>query len=210
MTDPIPPAPDALRTVRAPDGLLDAVLDAVGLSDRYIIRPSAIGDVLVSYNQRGVSTVAPVAAGADTIKIEQEFAKRFGRPLRADPAPAAAFVRKVDRALAGERVKLDYDLRDVSEFGRAVLAKALEIPSGQVRPYGWIASEIGRPKAVRAVGSALGRNPVPLLIPCHRVVRTDGRIGDYAFGPPAKRALLRAEGIDPVELEQLAKRRRLA
>jgi O-6-methylguanine DNA methyltransferase len=77
------------------------------------------------------------------------------------------------------------------------LIKAREIPAGQVRPYGWIASEIGRPKAVRAVGTALGRNPVPLLIPCHRVVRTDGRVGDYAFGPPAKRALLAAEGLDP-------------
>ena len=67
-----------------------------------------------------------------------------------------------------------------NEFERAVLEKALEIPRGEVRPYSWIASEIGRPKAVRAVGSALAHNPVPLVMPCHRVVRADGMIGQYS------------------------------
>ena len=69
-----------------------------------------------------------------------------------------------------------------------MLTKTLEIPSGEVRPYGWVAREIGRPKAVRAVGSALGRNPVPVLIPCHRVVRSDGHVGNYGLGVPMKRA----------------------
>jgi O-6-methylguanine DNA methyltransferase len=173
---------------------LGNVLDAVGLADRYIVRASSIGDVLVAYNQRGVSTVLPVAAHGGVAKIEAEFGARFGRPLHADPDPSSSFIRRVDRGLAGQRVKLEYDLRGVSEFGRAVLAKALEIPRGEVRPYGWIAAEIGRPNAVRAVGTALRRNPVPLLIPCHRVVRTDGRLGDYAFGSTAKVAALEAEG----------------
>ena len=76
--------------------------------------------------------------------------------------------------------------------------KALEIPRGEVRPYGWIAAEIGRPKAVRAVGTALGHNPVPLIVPCHRVVRTDGTIGQYSLGGPGnKRTILSAEGLDP-------------
>ena len=76
--------------------------------------------------------------------------------------------------------------------------KALEIPRGEVRPYGWIAAEIGRPKAVRAVGTALAHNPVPLVVPCHRVVRSDGSIGQYSLGgPAAKRTILAAEGLDP-------------
>ncbi|MEO5917984.1 MAG: methylated-DNA--[protein]-cysteine S-methyltransferase, partial [Candidatus Limnocylindrales bacterium] len=73
---------------------------------------------------------------------------------------------------------------------------------GEVRSYGWIAAEIGRPRAVRAVGTALSRNPVPLVVPCHRVVRSDGTIGQYSLGgPDAKRAVLASEGLDPVLLE---------
>jgi methylated-DNA-[protein]-cysteine S-methyltransferase len=86
-----------------------------------------------------------------------------------------------------------------------VLLKTLEIPRGEVRTYAWVAREIGRPRAVRAVGSALGHNPIPLLIPCHRVIRTDGTLGDYsAGGTEAKRTILRHEGVDPAWLEQLA------
>ena len=84
--------------------------------------------------------------------------------------------------------------------------KALEIPRGEVRPYGWIAVEIGRPKAVRAVGTALGHNPVPLIVPCHRVVRSDGLIGQYSLGGPEnKRTILAGEGADPDGLEALAR-----
>jgi O-6-methylguanine DNA methyltransferase len=92
----------------------------------------------------------------------------------------------------------------LTEFEQAVLRKALEIPPGEVRPYSWIAREIGQPGAVRATGSALAKNPIPLLIPCHRVVRSDGRIGNYALGPRAKRVMLEVEGAQPKTLEQLA------
>ena len=95
--------------------------------------------------------------------------------------------------------------KSAAEFERAVLMKALEIPSGEVRPYSWIAKEIGRPGAVRATGSALAKNPVPLLIPCHRVVRSDGHIGNYSLGGAHnKRALLEIEGAHPETLEKLA------
>jgi O-6-methylguanine DNA methyltransferase len=83
----------------------------------------------------------------------------------------------------------------------------MEIPYGEVRPYSWVAREIGRPKAVRAVGSALAGNPVTFVIPCHRVVRADGHIGNYgAGGPEAKREVLGLEGVDTGELEQMAGR----
>lgn len=198
--------PAALAPVAAPPALVDAVLDAVGLADRYVVRPSPAGPAFVAYNRNGISA-CELATTMDEATFVTRFRSRFGRPVRLDPAPAAAMVDRIDRALAGRRTALSFDLRSVSEFARAVLTKTAEIPPGEVRPYGWVAAEIGRPRAVRAVGTALGRNPVPLLIPCHRVVRTDGRIGDYAFGSPVKRAVLSAEGVDPDELERLAARR---
>ncbi len=106
-----------------------------------------------------------------------------------------------------DRANLQFDLRGLSEFERAVLLKALEIPGGEVRPYSWIAREIGHPEAVRAVGTALGKNPVPLLIPCHRVVRADGTLGQYSMGGSrVKRALLEVEGVEPNTIEELAAR----
>ena len=135
------------------------------------------------------------------------------------PAPAAgptgrtlsrpALARAIERRLAGDRrARIELDLRGSTEFEQAVWLKALEIPRGEVRPYGWVAAEIGRPKAVRAVGTALGHNPVPLIVPCHRVVRSDGTIGQYSLGGPGnKRTILAAEGLDPDELERLARGR---
>ena len=65
-----------------------------------------------------------------------------------------------------------------------------------IRTYGWIARQLGQPRAAKDVGAALGQNPIPYLIPCHRVVYSDGRLGGYIFGQPAKRALLLAEGVE--------------
>ncbi|HLH73635.1 MAG TPA: methylated-DNA--[protein]-cysteine S-methyltransferase [Chloroflexota bacterium] len=102
--------------------------------------------------------------------------------------------------------KLSFDLRGCTPFEQAVLLKTAEIPRGEIRPYSWIAKEVGHPAAARAVGSAVARNPIPLLIPCHRVVRADGHIGNYGLGgDQAKRRLLTAEGIDLGEVERLAR-----
>ncbi len=204
MSDPIL---ERLGPVPAPPTLLPNVLAALGLvPDRFVVRPSPVGDVLVAYNDEGISACL-VVAGRTLDDVAADFAARFRRSCEADPSPPAPLVESIDAVLGGAPSQaLIFDLRSASGFQRAVLDKAAEIPAGEVRPYGWIAAEIGKPAAVRAVGTALGRNPVPLLIPCHRVVRTDGRIGDYAFGSPAKRAVLIAEGIDPDELERLAAR----
>jgi O-6-methylguanine DNA methyltransferase len=120
----------------------------------------------------------------------------------------ARLERQVRQRLAGRRAAgPDVDLAALTTFQQAVLRKTMEIPYGEVRPYAWVAREIGRPRAVRAVGSALARNPIPFVIPCHRVVRADGHIGEYgAGGPAAKSAVLRTEGVDPGELERLADR----
>ena len=111
---------------------------------------------------------------------------------------------KVDRLPS----QLRYDLSGLTEFEQAVLRKTLEIPRGEVRTYSWVAREIGRPRAVRAVGTALANNPIPILIPCHRVVRSDGVIGQYgAGGPEAKFRILSEEGAEPERLLQLARQR---
>ena len=88
-----------------------------------------------------------------------------------------------------------FDLRGPSVFQQSVLVSCATIPPGVVRPYGWIANELHKPGATRALGTALAKNPIPLLIPCHRVVRSDGSVGNYAFGPEMKRELLIHEGV---------------
>ncbi len=189
--------------VRAPSTLAATTLVAVGLADEYATMPSPIGPVFVAWNGRGVSTVA---VAGDPARFESAFRSQVGRPIR----PATAIPPRLERALArrlvGDRAPIALDLRNRTEFERDVWSKALEIPRGEVRPYRWVAAEIGRPKAVRAVGSALGHNPIPLVIPCHRVVRSDGLIGEYSLGGPSnKRTILAAEGLDHDELERLAR-----
>lgn len=87
-----------------------------------------------------------------------------------------------------------FDLSGLSDFQRRVLEETCRIPRGEVRTYSELAEAIGRPEAVRAVASALARNPIPLLIPCHRVVRSSGDLGEYRFGREAKRIMLEADG----------------
>ena len=194
----------ASLVTNAPATLAPGVLAAVGLADRYARIDSPIGDVIVAWNGTGVSEVADDAEAA---RFEAEHLARTGRrAILAErlPRDLEAAVR---RRMAGDRrVRIDLDLRGRTDFERDVWLKALEITRGEVRPYGWVAAEIGRPKAVRAVGTALGHNPVPLVVPCHRVVRSDGMIGQYSLGGPEnKRTILATEGLDPDRLEAEAR-----
>ena len=188
----------------APPGLSDAVLDRLGLADAYVQVDGPIGPLFVGYGPRGISLVERATDAGD---FEDAFQATFGRPVhRVERAPQ--LIERVINARvwgrAGKPVKVPLDLAQLPEFERSVLLKTLEIPRGEVRPYAWVAAEIGKPLAVRAVGNALARNPIPFVIPCHRVVRSDGRIGNYgAGGPTAKRAVLEAEGLDTSELERL-------
>ena len=196
----------ALRSMErhpAPETLLPAVMLRVGLADTYWRLESPVGPVFIAHSKAGISMVTRAKSGAD---FERAFRRRHVRAVYPEKTVAPARVRALVRNVKGEgRLELRFDLRGLSEFERAVLMKALEIPAGEVRPYSWIAKEIGRPGAVRAAGSALAKNPVPLLIPCHRVVRSDGHIGEYSLGGPRnKRALLKVEGAHPETLEKLA------
>lgn len=188
----------------APPMLAHGALVAVGLADDYTVIDSPVGPLRVAWNGRGVSAVE---GAADDARFEAGFLARTGRRARRAERLPDALARAIARRLAGDRrARIDLDLRGASDFERAVWMKALEIPRGEVRPYGWIAAEIGRPRAVRAVGTALGHNPVPLIVPCHRVVRSDGMIGQYSLGGPAnKRTILAGEGLDPDVLEEWAR-----
>ena len=190
-----------LGDTKAPAGLADRVLAQAGLLDSYAAFETVIGRVFVAWNRNGVSSASRDDSPTD---FEGRFREEVGRPLL--PAtPPKEMATKIEDELAG-RKRLSFDLRGLTDFERDVLVKTREIPRGQVRPYAWVAREIGHPAAVRAVGSALARNPIPYFIPCHRVVRSDGVIGNYGGGGPvAKRKILMLEGVQPDRLETLAK-----
>lgn len=186
-------------TGSTPSGISEGVALGTGIADGYDLYESAIGEVIVTFNPDGVSSL-DIADG-----FENRYRERFGRSLIRAEAPRA-WSRHIPEAIErGTPGKLPVDLRSVTEFQRTVLLKTAEIPKGEVRPYGWVAREVEKPKAVRAVGSAVARNPIPLIIPCHRVVRTDGHIGNYSLGGPHNKVeLLEHEGASPDWLEDLA------
>jgi O-6-methylguanine DNA methyltransferase len=175
-----------------PHGLTEGVALGTGLAEGYDFYESAIGQVIVTFNPEGVSSV-DIADG-----FEDRYRERFGRFLIRAEAPSA-WGRHISEAIErGTPGKLPVDLRSVSDFQQRVLRTTATIPKGEVRPYGWVAREIDNPRAVRAVGTALAHNPVPLIIPCHRVVRSDGQIGNYSLGGPhIKVDLLQHEGAYP-------------
>jgi O-6-methylguanine DNA methyltransferase len=190
-----------LGDVKAPPGFADRLLAHVGMADSYAPFETVLGTVYVAWNRQGVSAAARSESAKD---FEEWFRKDVGRQLIAAPAPAD-LAAKIEDELEG-RHRLRFDLRGLTPFEQAVLRKTLQIPRGEIRPYGWVAREIGRPAAVRAVGTALANNPIPYFIPCHRVVRTDGQIGNYGGGgPEAKRAILNMEGVRVSRIEELAR-----
>ncbi len=104
--------------------------------------------------------------------------------------------RQLTRYFAGERVRFDVplDLSDGTVFQRAVWRACARIPSGETRSYADLARMAGRPGAARAVGNAMHTNPVPIVVPCHRVIKSDGSLGGYGSGVSLKKKLLRIEG----------------
>jgi O-6-methylguanine DNA methyltransferase len=190
-----------LGDARAPKGFAERVLAQVGMSESYALFDTVLGPVYVAWNARGVSAAMRCKSA---LEFEEWFARDVGRRKLVRVDPPARMAARINDELSGKR-RLDFDLSGLTPFQQAVLRKTREIPRGQVRPYGWIAREIGHPAAVRAVGTALANNPIPYFIPCHRVVRTDGLIGNYGGGgPEAKRHILSMEGVQLQRLQRLA------
>lgn len=183
-----------------PDGVSEGVALGTGLADGYDLYESPVGAVAVTFNPMGVSGVDL----ADT-DFATRFRDRTGRGLISAEAPRA-WGRHIPAAIeAGTPGRVPVDLRSVTPFQEKVLRVTARIPKGEVRSYSWLAKEAASPGAVRAAGSAVARNPVPLMIPCHRVVRADGHVGNYSLGGPRNKVvLLEHEGAEPAWLESLA------
>lgn len=175
-----------------PKSIERGVLVRTALADQYAPMSGPVGPIYVGFTPLGISSIVPTADEDDFLVAH---GRRVGRKAYPGSMPAR-LAGQLERTLETGRLgKLPVDLRQLTTFQRQVLEVAATIPPGEVRPYGWIAREMRKDGAVRAVGSALGRNPVPIVIPCHRVVRSDGAIGNYAFGSRLKRSLLEHEGM---------------
>ncbi|MDK1010327.1 MAG: MGMT family protein [Actinomycetota bacterium] len=152
---------------------------------------SPFGPLWIAWSRSGITGLSPTFA-AETF---DEFVDRHRRVAYEADALPRVLKSAIDEALeSGDSAGLTFDLRGISAFRQSVLNACATIPTGTVRSYGWIADDLRKPGATRAVGTALAKNPIPLLIPCHRVVRADGSIGNYAFGREMKLELLRREG----------------
>ena len=174
------------RLARAADdaGLLDV---AVATAD------SPVGPLLLAATGQGLVRVA--YASEDHDAVLQTLADRISpRVLRA-PARLDAVRRQLDEYFAGRLRAFDLplDLRLSSGFRRDVLTRLRDVAYGTTASYAALATAAGNPRAVRAVGTACATNPLPVVVPCHRVVRSDGALGGYVGGPAAKRTLLDLE-----------------
>jgi methylated-DNA-[protein]-cysteine S-methyltransferase len=170
----------------------------LGLADAaYSWADTPLGRLLVAVSPRGLVRVSyPDEEGDRAL----DALARALSPRIVESAPATDEVRReLDQYFGGERRTFDVrvDLSPVRGFSRRVLQAAARIPFGSVRTYREVATAAGSPRATRAAGNALGANPVPIVVPCHRVVRTGGGLGGYAGGLERKERLLRLEGALP-------------
>ena len=160
--------------------------------------------VQLAFSSAGITRID--LGGGSRDDFASSYTKRFGSELRDGSVPDE-YREAIERALRGEPTTLPpIDISRLSEFEQQVLRSIAKIPRGEARSYEWVARVVGRPKAVRAVGNVMASNPVPLLLPCHRVVPASGGLGGYGFGTPMKRRLLAAEDAPVDELESLARK----
>ncbi|HYI60616.1 MAG TPA: methylated-DNA--[protein]-cysteine S-methyltransferase [Acidimicrobiales bacterium] len=175
---------DRLTTGAADEGLLDVA---------YRTTDSPYGSLLVAATPEGVVRVAFEVEGHDTVlaTLAQLVSPRILRSGRGTDEAA----RQLEEYFAGRRRRFDVpvDLRLVGGFRRAVIERLADIAYGTTTSYAALAAAAGNARAVRAVGSACSHNPVPVVVPCHRVVRSDGTIGQYLGGTDTKVALLAME-----------------
>jgi methylated-DNA-[protein]-cysteine S-methyltransferase len=176
----ITPELDAqFRAAAVREGLVDVRYDIVG---------SPIGDLLVAATDRGLCRIWFGPEGQ-----EEELARLFGTRVLRSPLDAAR--RELDEYFDGTRRAFDLplDLR-VAAFHEEVLRELARVPYGITTTYGALAGQVGRPRAARAVGTVMNRNPIPIVLPCHRVLGSNGSLTGYAGGLDVKLKLLQLEG----------------
>ena len=179
------PVPDIdLAALAEREGLLDVAVATID---------SPIGELLLAATPLGLVRVS--FFGHDETLID--LSARVSPRIIEAPAKLDDVRRQLDEYFAGDRrrfeIPIDWAL--VGEWGRKILDACARIPFGEVRTYGEMAAAAGSPKASRAAGTALGHNPVPVVVPCHRVLRSGGALGGYTGGLHIKEHLLRLEGV---------------
>lgn len=168
--------------------------EAEGILDvAYRVIDTPVGSLLLAATDRGLVRVAYDGQNHDSVLAE--LAQRISPRLLSAPGRLEPVVREIGEYFTGRREAFDVplDFRLARGFRRGVLTQLLKIGYGKTATYARVAAATGSPKAVRAVGSACATNPIPIVVPCHRVVRSDGSIGGYAGGSEAKSALLALE-----------------
>jgi methylated-DNA-[protein]-cysteine S-methyltransferase len=175
--------------------LVERALDEGLATVAYARAESPFGDLMLATTARGLVRVAFLHGETEDEVVEDLAVRVSPRVLRA-PERLDDARRQLDQYFAGRRRRFDLrtDRALIHGFARAVLAQTARIPYGSYLTYGEVAAEAGNPRAHRAAGSALARNPIPIVIPCHRVLRSGGVVGNYGGGPEMKARLLQMEG----------------
>jgi methylated-DNA-[protein]-cysteine S-methyltransferase len=175
------------RTAAADEGLLEVAYDVVD---------SPLGPLYVAVSQAGLCTIE---FDPEPELETERLARVYGLRIMASKRQTDAARRQLDEYFDGKRRRFDLpvDLSLAREFGRQVLSELVRVPYGELTTYGALAAQSGRPRAARAVGMVMNRNPVPIVVPCHRVVGSTGSLVGYAGGLDRKLALLRLEGSVP-------------
>ncbi|MEU2002469.1 methylated-DNA--[protein]-cysteine S-methyltransferase [Rhodococcus sp. NPDC019627] len=173
--------------------LTAAAADAGLLDVAYRTVDSPVGSLLLAATDRGLVRVAFAGEGHDAVL--QTLAEHISPRILRAPARLDAVARELEEYFRGERMSFDVplDFRLAKGFRREVLTHLPEIHYGQTWSYATVAAAAGSPRAVRAVGTACATNPLPVVVPCHRVVRSDGSLGQYVGGAAAKSLLLTLE-----------------
>jgi methylated-DNA-[protein]-cysteine S-methyltransferase len=186
MNTPPAAAIARLKTRAAEEGLLDVA---------YARTDSPFGPLLLAQTRRGLVRVG--LPGQDQDELLDDLAERVSPRVLEAPAELDAARRELDLYFEGklDRFDLPLDWRLSGGFRQRVLRAINRIPYGQTRSYTEMARKAGNERAVRAAGTACGSNPIPLVVPCHRVLRAGGALGGYGGGLPMKRALLELEGV---------------
>jgi methylated-DNA-[protein]-cysteine S-methyltransferase len=178
------------RDAAAAEGLLDVAYD---LAD------TPVGTILVATSDQGLCRIS---FDPEPEREAEALARAFGARVLRVSRPVDEVRRQLDEYFEGKRThfELDVDLRPATPFTRTVLERLVQVPHGEVTTYGALAREAGRPRAARAVGTVMNRNPIPIVLPCHRVIGANGALVGYGGGLDRKRLLLSLEGALPSEL----------
>ena len=155
----------------------------------YAVGDSSLGRLLVATTKHGVCSVK---AGRGDDELLRALLREFPKARIAKSTRAASYLASLRAHLKGQSVKFPLDVSGTN-FQMRVWSALRSIPLGETRSYFEVAKMVGEPRAVRAVANACASNPVPLIIPCHRVIRKDGSLGGYGLGVRRKKALLKKE-----------------